>query len=84
MQKYKSREVVYAQQYFSDKQIEGVFIGKNDPTDRWDDTPDGAYIIGEQYKHRVEEGDWVVKHDDSLYLSVYSDTDFKRSYKLKK
>jgi len=84
MKKYKSREVVYAQQYFSDKQIEGVTIGKNNPTDRWDDTPDGAYIIGEQCKHRVKEGDWVVKHDNSVYLSVYSDIDFKRSYKLKK
>lgn len=84
MKKYKSREVVYAEQYFSGKEIEGVIIGKNDPTNRWDDTPDGAYIQGEEFKYKVNEGDWVVKSEYDNYLSVYSNKDFVIKYKLKK
>jgi len=84
MKKYKSREVVYAEQYFAGKEIKGVKIGKNDPENRWDDTPDGQYIQGEEYKYRVKEGDWIVKKDDDSFLSVYPDAEFKRMYELKK
>lgn len=80
MEKYISKEVILTEQYFKDKEISGVLIGKNDPNDRWDDTPDGPYIQGEQYKMRVKDGDWVVKKENSRHLEVYSNDDFNKKY----
>jgi len=80
MEKYSSKEVVLAEQYFPGKEIKGVLIGKNDPYDRWDDTPDGPYIQGEQYKRFVKPGDWIVKKENSQYLEVYSNEDFNKKY----
>lgn len=82
MKQYKSRQIVEAEQYFTGKEIEGVKIGKNDPTNRWDDTPDGAYIQCDRFKEIVNEGDWVIKINGKL-LSL-SNEGFKKLYKPKK
>ncbi len=83
MEKYKSREVVYAEQYFDGKEIEGVKIGKNDIHNRWDDTPNGAYIQGEQYKYKIHNSDWVIRKEGEKFLSVLSDKNFNLQYKIK-
>ena len=84
MKKYKSKEIVYAEQYFNGKSIDGVVIGKNDPYNRWDDTPHGPYIQVEQFKYRVNDGDWIIKNpNDDKFLDVLSNDEFIRKYELK-
>lgn len=84
MKEYRNREVVLAEQYFPGKEIEGVKIGRNDPNDRWDDTPDGPYVQGEKHKHRLEPGYWIIKKEESKFLSVMTDAEFQKNYKPKK
>lgn len=85
MKTYRSKELVQAEQYFTGSNIECVKIGKSASghhwSDRFDDTPDGPYVQGVEFKHRVKEGDWIVVYDNGD-KQVFSNSQFLSNYEL--
>ena len=83
MKLFRSRKIVQAEQYTGNNLDKYVKIGKSANTghwsDRFDDTPDGPYVQGEEYKHKVAIGDWVILSEDNR-LFVLSDKEFKQKY----
>lgn len=80
-------EVILAEQYLEadvlagKRLIDGIKLGKCDPNNRWDDTPDGPYVSSDgNFKQAVRDGDWIfIKPGDKLY-TVMSDKDFLEKY----
>ncbi|MCK9446094.1 hypothetical protein M0Q50_04290 [bacterium] len=97
MKRYKSREKIYAEQYFNGKKFEDIeiLIGKSSTTCRWDNTPDGPYIdCMYDHKLKLNDGDWICKSevetyhtkkyksgDNFLHLFTMTNDDFKKHYK---
>lgn len=78
--KFRSKQIVDAEQYWPGSNHKLVTIGKNDPTNRWDDTPDGPFIQMTDFKRKVEPGNWIVIDEDTQVVRVYSDEYFKSKY----
>jgi hypothetical protein len=73
MEKFRSKEIVEAVQYFAKDNLSFVKIGRNDVFDRFDDTPDGPYVQGREYKHKVKEGDWIIFRKNKEILVLPTD-----------
>jgi len=79
MEKFRSKEIVEAVQYFAKDNLSFIKIGKSSLYDRFDDTPDGPYIQGSQYKHKVKEGDWII-FPKNKEIIILSDEEFIKKY----
>ena len=83
MKLYRSKQTVQAEQYLEGSEIECIKIGKTRNTghwsDRFDDTPDGPYVQGPEYKYRIKHGDWVIIHKNGDKY-VMTNEEFENKY----